>query len=100
MGLLNLFSKAQPAVQRLPSGTMSLDRNGQILATTISSTFDPELLQDIGGLVLRLFREARKAQAPVSEITMQFSSLQINAREMRGGVLVYLKPEQAFHLCP
>ncbi len=100
MGLLNLFSKAQPAVLRLPSGTMSVDRNGCILATTVSSAFDQELLEAIGQQVLRLFREARKAQIPVSELNLQFASFQINAREMRGGVLVFLKPEQAFHLCP
>ncbi len=100
MGLLSLFSKPQPAVQRLPSGTISVDRNGRILATTVSSSFEPELLEDIGGLVLRLFSEARKAQTRVTELNLQFASLQITAREMRGGVLVFLKPEQAFHLCP
>lgn len=100
MGLLNLFSKPPPAVPRLPSGTISVDRNGRILATTVSSSFETELLEAIGQQVLRLFREARKAQAPVTELNLQFASLQISAREMRGGVLVFLKPEQAFHLCP
>ncbi len=100
MGFLNLFSKPLPAVPRLPSGTMSVDRNGRILATTVSSAFEPELLEDIGRQVLRLFHEARKAQAPVTELNLNFASLQITAREMRGGVLVFLRPEQAFHLCP
>lgn len=100
MGILKLFSKASPDVQRLPHGSLTLDRNANILATTIPSSFDPELLQDIGMRILNLFREARKAQMPMTELNIHFASLQITAREMRGGAVVFLKPKDLFKAPP
>ncbi len=96
MGILKLFSKASPDIQRLPHGSLTLDRNANILATTIPSSFDSELLQDIGMRILNLFREARKAQMPMTELNIHFASLQITAREMRGGAVVFLKPKDLF----
>ncbi len=96
MGILKLFAKASPDVQRLPQGSLTLDRNGNILATTIPSAFNAELLQDIGTRILNLFREARKAQMPMAELNIHFGALQITAREMRGGAVVFLKPKDLF----
>ena len=93
MGLLSLFSKPSPALQLLPTGSMTVDRNCQVLATTISSSCPQELIQDIGSQVLRLFRDARKAQIPLSEFTLHFASLQITARELRGGAIIFLAPK-------
>lgn len=100
MGLLSLFSKPSPALQLLPTGSMTVDRNCQVLATTISSSCPPELIQDIGSQVLRLFREARKAQMPLSELSLHFPSLQITARELRGGAIIFLTPKNSFDSFP
>jgi hypothetical protein len=97
MGFLNLFSKSAPGVQVLPSGTLTVDRNNQILATTISSACSQEVLQEIGDQVLRLFRQARTAQLPLSELTLHFSSLKITARELRGGAIIFLAPKHSFN---
>ena len=97
MGFLGLFSKSSPGVQVLPSGTLTVDRNNHILATTVSSTCSAELLQQIGDEVLTLFRQARKAQLPLGELTIHFSSLKINAREMRGGAIIFLTPKHSFN---
>ncbi|MEY2457569.1 MAG: hypothetical protein QOD03_1451 [Verrucomicrobiota bacterium] len=97
MGLLNLFSNSRnAAVQRLPAGTMTVDRFGNIITTTVSSAYSTKLLNDIATEVLRLFREARHAQIPLAEFRIQFASLEIVAREMRGGAIVYLKPDITF----
>jgi hypothetical protein len=96
MGFLSLFSKPSPGVQVLPSGTLTVDRNNQILATTVSSACSPEVLQEIGDQVLTLFRQARKAQLPFSELTLHFSSLKITARELRGGAIIFLAPKHNF----
>jgi hypothetical protein len=97
MGFLKLFSKSAPGVQVLPSGTLTVDRNNQILATTISSACSQEVLQEIGDQVLRLFRQARTAQLPLSELTLHFSSLKITARELRGGAIIFLAPKHSFN---
>ena len=98
MGLLNLFSKPSPTVRFLPSGSMTIDRNCQVLASTISSAHSTELLEEIGSQVLHLFREAHKAHIPLSEMTIQFASLKINAREMRGGAIIFLSPNHSFNV--
>lgn len=97
MGFLGLFSKPRPGVQVLPSGTLTVDRNNHILATTVSSACSQEVLQEIGDQVLTLFRLARKAHVPLSELTIHFSSLKITARELRGGAIVFLAPKHSFN---
>jgi hypothetical protein len=98
MGLLSIFAKPRPGVRLLPSGTMTVDRNARIVASTISSAQSQELLEEIGTRVLRLFREAHKAQIPLSEMTIQFASFKINAREMRGGAIIFLSPNHSFNV--
>jgi|RhiMethySRZTD1v2_1073278.scaffolds.fasta_scaffold2980523_2 hypothetical protein len=100
MGLLNLFSRSGAAVQRLPSGSLTIDRHGRIVATTVSSAYPEELLQAIADAVIGLFRKARTAQMPLTELTIHFASLQISAREMRGGAIVYLSPKSASFTAP
>src|SRR4029077_2792000 len=84
MGLLNLFSTTVSAVQKLPSGSLTVDCHGKTVTTTVSSSYPEELLDDIAGEVLQLLREARAAQLPFSEVNIHFASLQITARELRG----------------
>ena len=101
MGFLNLFSfRANPDVQVLPSGSLTIDRDAQILASTVSSTVPEEVLRDIGGRVLQLFRQARNAQAPITQLTLHFASLQITARELRGGAMIFLTPKHSFNVSP
>jgi hypothetical protein len=93
MGFLKLFSKAGPSVQRLPSGSMTVDRQGNVVATTVSSTYPPSVLREIAGEVLHIFEKARSAQIPLSEFNLHFATLRITAREMRGGAIVFLAPK-------
>ncbi len=95
MGLLNLFSKPRAAVRRLPTGSITVDRNGDIVTTTVSSTCPPQLLKNITEEVLTLFREARARHLPLAELNLHFASLQITAREMRGGAIIFLSPRIA-----
>jgi hypothetical protein len=97
MGFLSLFSKPSPGVQVLPSGTVTVDRNNRILATTVSSACSQDILQEIGDQILTLFRQARKANLPLSELTIHFSSLKITARELRGGAIIFLAPKHSFN---
>jgi len=100
MGFLSLFSKPSPGVQVLPSGTLTVDRNNHVLATTVSSSCSADLLQEVGDQVLTLFRQARKAQLPLSELTIHFASLKITARELRGGAIIFLAPKHSFNAVP
>lgn len=93
MGLLNLFSKTAPALTGLPSGSFTLNRDGEIIISTIPSSFDRARLEDLGRRLLDSFREARDAQLPLSELVVHFGGLKIVAREMRGGAIIFLTPK-------
>jgi hypothetical protein len=93
MGLLNFFSKSGAAVQKLPAGTFSVDRDGNIVTKTVASSYPTELLEEIAREVMILFREARTAQMPMVEFNLHFASLLITARELRGGAIVFLSPK-------
>ncbi|HXU78278.1 MAG TPA: hypothetical protein VN794_17020 [Methylomirabilota bacterium] len=96
MGLLSLFSKASPALFRLPSGSFTVDREGKVLIGTLPSSFPTELVRDIGQHVIAAFRDADAAQLPISELVMNFATLRITARELRGGAIVFLAPRTAY----
>ena len=51
-----------------------------------------ELVRAIAEVVLQAFREATDAQMLLSEIIIQYPSLRISARELRGGAIIYLAP--------
>jgi hypothetical protein len=90
--LLQVF-RSRAAVQELPAGSMTVDRNGLVIVTTVSSAYPKDLLDEIGGDIVFLFREARAAQMTLAEISLHFGSLRITARELRGGALIYLSPQ-------
>ena len=96
MGFLNLFSKPAPSLVALPSGSFTVDRQGSVVIGTLPSSFPEELVRDIGAQVLAAFREATSAQLPLSEININYPSLKISARELRGGALVFLSPRTPY----
>ncbi|HEY5296503.1 MAG TPA: hypothetical protein VIK59_01110 [Verrucomicrobiae bacterium] len=97
--LFRIF-RSRATIQPLPAGSLSVDRDGQIVTSTVSSAYPPALLQEIGRDVLVLFREARAAQMPLAEISLHFGSLRITARELRGGAIVFLFPQSALSPTP
>jgi hypothetical protein len=96
MGFLKRFFRSRAAVQQLPTGSLTVDRDGHVVTTTVSSAYPRPLLHHIGHEVLTLFREAREAQMPLAEISLHFASLRITARELRGGAIIFLFPQAAF----
>lgn len=93
--LKKIFSGSPAAVKQLPSGTITVDRAGTIVSSTVTSAYPAELLQTIGREVLALLHEARVAQMPLSEVSVHFASLRVTARELRGGAIIFLFPQTA-----
>jgi len=90
MGLLSLFSRPDPTLLRLPSGSFTVDRRGSVLVGTLPSSFPAELMDDIARQVLATFHSAAAIQLPLSELAVSYPSLKITARELRGGAIIYL----------
>jgi len=57
MGFLKLFSKTNAALQRLPAGSLTVDRTGKVVTTTVASSYPPQLLQEISTEVLRIYND-------------------------------------------
>ena len=96
MGLLTFIRrKSRSRLMRLPSGSFTLDRDGNIMTSTLPQTFPASDIQQIGHAVLTAFRIAEKSQMPLSELIVNFAALRILARELRGGAIVFLMPQAA-----
>lgn len=95
MGLLKNIFGSRAAVSQLPSGSLTVDRAGKIVSSTVSSAYPEELLHAVSKEVLALLREARSAQMPLAEVSIHFASLRITARELRGGAIIFLFPQTA-----
>ena len=93
MGLLNLFAKPAPTLMRLPSGSFTVDRDGRVLTGTLPSSFPAGLVKDIAQRVRAAFSEAATAQLPLTALVINYPSLKITARELRGGAIVFLSPK-------
>ena len=95
MGLLKNIFGSRPTVSQLPSGSITVNRAGQIVSSTVSSAYPADLLRAVGKEVLALLREARAAQMPLAEVSIHFASLRITDRELRGGEIIFLFPQTA-----
>jgi hypothetical protein len=76
----------------LPSGSFTVDSEGQIIVSTVSSRFPVNTIQEIARLVLQVFRDAARNGPPLTDFKVKFGAVNIRAIEMRGGALVFLFP--------
>lgn len=90
MGFLTSFFKRAKPLLQLHSGSFSMDRGGQILATTLPTSFPQSLVNEIGRCIVETFKDAQTAQLPLEELVIHYPGLKITAREMRGGAIVFL----------
>ncbi|MBI5385033.1 MAG: hypothetical protein HZA90_10145 [Verrucomicrobia bacterium] len=94
MGFLSKWFKPSPSrLMRLPSGSFTVDRDGRVITYTLPQTFPVGHMQEIGREVLAYFRGAQQAQMPVKELVVNYPSLKLTARELRGGAIVFLAPQ-------
>ena len=93
MGLLSLFAKPSSALMPLPRGSFTVDREGNMLASTLPQSFPVEFAEQIALDVLASFKEAQTARIPLREMTVRFANLKLTARELRGGAIIFLSPQ-------
>jgi hypothetical protein len=96
MGFLNLFKHGKngfaAAPPPLPTGSFTVDRDGQILTSTVSSTTSPASLEQISRQILQTFRDAKETNLNLSEFKIAMGAMNIKARELRGGAIIFLSP--------
>ena len=98
MGFLTrLFKSEKVKPMQLPAGSFTIDKAGAIMTSTLPQAFPSNHIREIGDQVLAAFRSAERAQMPMTEILIHYSALKILARELRGGAMVFLVPQNLNH---
>ena len=96
MGFLDFFKGAPSSgLVKLQSGSFTVDRNGNVIVSTLPRTFPASLSREIGRAVLQAFQSAEAAQRPINELMIEYSALRLTARELRGGAIIFLAPTEA-----
>jgi hypothetical protein len=94
MGVLNFFHRATTLnLVRLPSGSFTVDAEGNVLTSTLPHSFPEQWAVAIGQHVVKVFQEAQAAQVPLRELVADYSSLKLTARALRGGALIFVAPQ-------
>ena len=92
MGFLGLFEEAAKTPLKIPTGCFSLDTEGRLISSTLPATFPQEVIDEIGSAILQTFQEAAQRGLGLMEISVNYASLRITARDLHGGALVFLNP--------
>jgi len=93
MGLLNLFKSSKiEGRSPLPSGSYTVDRDGKVVTRTIASSVSIQALEQISAEVLKTFRDAKQAELHIAEFTINTGVMNIKARELRGGAMIFVSP--------
>lgn len=93
MGFLNtIFKPSTRTPSPLPSGSFTVNPEGEIISSTVSSSFTRDSLKQVATVVLHAFRDARQADVRIGEFTATLGSMKIKARELRGGAIIFLTP--------
>jgi len=91
MGLLR--KKSSGGLQRLPTGSFTVDAQGRVVSSTVPQSVPPAVVLEIGQSVVAVFQGAHKANVSFSEMVAQYATFKITAREMRGGAIIFLSPK-------
>jgi hypothetical protein len=91
MGRVNKKSSGSE-LRRLPTGSFTVDAQGQMVSSTVPQAVPAALVEEIGQCVVAVFEGARKANLAFSEMVAQYASFKITARAMRGGAIIFLSP--------
>jgi len=92
MGFLGLFEQTAKTPLKIPTGCFSLDPDGNIISSTMPTSFPEEIITEIGRAILETFRESHGAGLGLTELSVHYASLRITARDLHGGALIFLNP--------
>ncbi len=96
MGILNPFVRTIIPVEaaRIPSGCFAVHRDGGIVCSTLPQWFPVQSAVEIGRAVIETFRLGVEMNAVLNEISVRYTGMTIAARDLRGGALIFLNPNE------
>lgn len=81
---------AKPTLLRVPCGSFTVSRAGQVMTSTLPQAFATAHIRAISEHVLAAFRLAKAAEIPLTELVISYAALKLVARDLRGSVVVFI----------
>jgi len=81
---------AKPTLLRVPCGSFTVSRAGQVMTSTLPQAFANAHIRTISEHVLAAFRLAKAAEIPLTELVISYTALKVVARDLRGSVVVFI----------
>jgi hypothetical protein len=88
--------KSSPALApaRFPHGSFTISAAGAIVVSTLPGTFPRASMEAIGRVVVSALAGARDLGTPFTELAAEFAGLEIRARDLAGGAIIFLTPQE------
>ena len=79
---------------RFPHGSYTVAPGGQIVVSTLPRSFSREHMEEIGKVILSALGSARELGTPFSELAADYAGLEIRARDLAGGAIIFVTPQE------
>jgi len=79
---------------RFPRGSFTVSSAGTIVVSTLPGAFPMERMEAIGRAVLSALGAARGLGTPLTELAADFAGLEIRARDLSGGAIIFITPQE------
>ena len=79
---------------RFPRGSYTVSANGNIVVSTLPRSFPREQMEAIGKVIISALCSARELGTPFTELAADFAGLEIRARDLAGGAIIFVTPQE------
>jgi hypothetical protein len=79
---------------RFPRGSYTVSAAGSIVVSTLPGSFPRDRMEAIGKVILSALSSARELGTPFSELAADFAGLEIRARDLAGGAIIFITPQE------
>ena len=92
---MNRLSKTKAmGPERFPHGSYTVAPDGSIVVSTLPGSFPRERMEAIGKAVISALASARELGTPFTELAADFAGLEIRARDLAGGAIIFVTPQE------
>jgi len=79
---------------RFPRGSYTVSSDGGIVVSTLPGSFPRDRMEAIARVMLSALGSARELGAPFTELAADFAGLEIRARDLAGGAIIFVTPQE------
>ncbi len=94
MGFLDIFRSKPESLVSIPTGSFTVNREGAIISSTVSSRVPAEQLREISSAILQTFEKAQRSGVPVTDVVFRTAAISIRGVELRSGAMIFLTPRR------